>query len=397
MCAVANPAESQSTAPSRVLVLAPDFAPSIGGIQMLVHRVAERLPTAVAVVIAPRIQGAPAFDRESRLAIRRVRPVLGRSRLRKAALVVTMACAALREVRRSRFDVVLCAHVIAAPAAWLVARVARIPYVVWVYADEMVSPWRFWNWAFRKADRIVAISGHSRELAVRAGAPPDRTVIVSGGVDLPVVGAEPPPGAPDGQGGRILLTVSRMDPIYKGHDVVIRSLPLVSARVPDIRYVMVGDGRFAQYYRRLAHALGVEDRVTFAGRVSDEIRNWWLARCDVFVMLSRVTALDGGGEGFGIGFLEANAWNKPVVAGRAGGSIDAVEDGVSGYLVDPEDVAEVAETLIRLLSDRDLAERLGRQGRRRLEERFRWDVIAGEMERVLLDTAGRRSSRVCAR
>ncbi len=374
-----------------MLVLAPDFPPSVGGIQTLVHRVAVRFPTIVPVVIAPRIPGVCAFDRESTLTIRRVRPATGRSRLRKAILLVTMTCAALREVWRSRFDAVLCAHVIVAPVGWLLARLAGIPYVAWVYADELVSPWRFWQWALRAADRVVAISGYSRELALRAGAAPDRTVIVFNGADLPSLDPGRPPRLPDGREGRVLLTVSRMDPLYKGHDVVIRSLPLVAARVPDVRYVMVGDGRFSGYYRRLVQALGVGDRVTFTGRVSDEVRDSWLAHCDVFVLLSRVTTLDGGGEGFGIAFLEANGWGKPVVAGRAGGATDAVEDGVSGYLVDPESVPDVVEALVRLLSDRDLAERLGRQGRRRLEERFSWDVIAARMEQVLLETTrGRR-------
>jgi phosphatidylinositol alpha-1,6-mannosyltransferase len=104
-------------------------------------------------------------------------------------------------------------------------------------------------------------------------------------------------------------------------------------------------------------------------------------------MLSRVNRLDGGGEGFGIAFLEANAWEKPVVAGAAGGAVDAVADGVSGVLVTADDVHEVADVLVRLLMDAELCKRLGQQGRRRVEEQFSWPRISAEIENALLGTS----------
>jgi glycosyltransferase involved in cell wall biosynthesis len=305
-----------------------------------------------------------------------------------------MAVAGLRTVLQARFTAVLCAHVIAAPVAWLVARVAGVPYVVWVYADELVSPWRFWRWALKAADRVIAISGHSRALAIKAGADPERTVIVPCGADVPSLDGPPPSRDRDAIEGRVVLTVSRMDDLYKGHDVMLRSLPMVASQVPDVRYVMVGDGRYATYYRRLAEALGIGEHVVFAGRATETLRDWWYRRCDVFVMLSRVSLLDGGGEGFGIAFLEASAWEKPVIAGAAGGSVDAVADGTSGLLVTADDAREVADALIRLLGDAELARCLGRQGRKRVEERFSWPVISREIEDAVLGTWRRRASAV---
>ena len=95
-------------------------------------------------------------------------------------------------------------------------------------------------------------------------------------------------------------------------------------------------------------------------------------------MASRIEG--SSAEGFGIVFLEAGTLSKPVVGGRAGGIPDAVEDGVSGLLVDPEDPGEIAEAITRILTDPELAARLGGQGRTRVEERFTWDAV---IERII--------------
>jgi len=92
------------------------------------------------------------------------------------------------------------------------------------------------------------------------------------------------------------------------------------------------------------------------------------------------------GEGFGIVYLEANAYGKPVVAGNVAGPLNAVADGVSGMLVDPTDPAAVGEAVTRLLLDRDLAQRLGRGGAARARD-FAWPVIAGKVEAALLELA----------
>ena len=91
------------------------------------------------------------------------------------------------------------------------------------------------------------------------------------------------------------------------------------------------------------------------------------AACDIFAMPSRALSQRDGIEGFGIVFLEAAAASKPVVGGRSGGIPEAVHDGVTGRLVDPDDVDQLAEVLIDLLRDRDLAARLGTNGRRKVE------------------------------
>jgi len=186
--------------------------------------------------------------------------------------------------------------------------------------------------------------------------------------------------------GSLLLTVARMDDLYKGHDTMLRAMPLIAARVPNVRWMVVGDGPSRSYYEKMAHARGVQDYVSFAGSVSRMERDRLLASCDVFVMVSRDRKIDGGGEGFGLVYLEANAFGKPVVAGRVAGALDAVVDGVTGLLVDPEDELEVAEAVVSLLTNPELAARLGRQGQARVRACFTWEKTATAVEDVLLRT-----------
>jgi phosphatidylinositol alpha-1,6-mannosyltransferase len=131
--------------------------------------------------------------------------------------------------------------------------------------------------------------------------------------------------------------------------VLIGALAGIRARIPDVEWVVIGEGPLRSRLEALASSAGVAQSVRFLGEVSESERNLWLRRADVFAMPSR-----HDGEGFGIAYLEASAYGKPVLAGNVAGALDAVADGVSGLLVDPSDPAAVGEALTRLLLDRGL-------------------------------------------
>src|SRR5207253_143715 len=97
-----------------------------------------------------------------------------------------------------------------------------------------------------------------------------------------------------------IITVARLVDRYKGFDVTIRALPLVRARVPGARWIVVGDGSLRGELQAMADSEGVADCVTFAGALDDAGRDEWLDRADVFVMPSRLMPYGLGGEGFGI-------------------------------------------------------------------------------------------------
>jgi phosphatidylinositol alpha-1,6-mannosyltransferase len=179
---------------------------------------------------------------------------------------------------------------------------------------------------------------------------------------------------------RLLVSIARLVP-RKGLDTVLRALPQVAAAIPDVRYVVAGDGPDRERLRALAAELDVAERVSFVGAVPASELPLWYSLGDVFVMPSRSEPPDV--EGFGIVFLEAAAAERAVVAARAGGVPDAVAHGVSGLLVRPDDPGELSAALIELLNDPARRAELGRRGRERVLSGFTWDHVAEHVFRAL--------------
>ena len=174
----------------------------------------------------------------------------------------------------------------------------------------------------------------------------------------------------------------------KGHDIVLKALPLVLKSIPNLSYLIVGEGPYRTHLMELCRELKLDSVVTFIGFAYDEELVMYYNLCDVFVMPNReIFNSTDSVEGFGITFIEANACNKPVIGGRSGGAIEAVKDGVTGFLVDPQNENEVAEKIIFLLQDEELARKMGKDGRKRVEKDFSWENRANELAEQLTKEA----------
>ncbi len=179
---------------------------------------------------------------------------------------------------------------------------------------------------------------------------------------------------------KIILTVARLYP-RKGHDMVLQALVEIKKRFPEVLYLIVGEGTNRKYLEDIVVSLNLADNVVFTGEVPDIID--YLDLCNVFVMASRE---DEGVEGFGIVYLEAMARGKPVIGSRHGGIPEVISDGVTGYLVNPHDVSEIASTIIRVLSDPSTAKKMGDNGRKTVESNFTTDLMAKKLLHALIDT-----------
>ncbi len=361
----------------RLLVITPDFPPARGGIQVLSHRLAAGMEGFRTRVVAADAPGAAEFDAADDLAVRRVRtdPRLGKGRN------IALNAAACAEALRFRPQLTLSVHIVASPAAALVRRVTGAPTVQYFHAKEIGAKPTLAAFAARRAQATIAVSAYTSRLIAATGGTAGATSLIPPGVDLPPE-AEPLP-----EPRPTLLTIARLEDRYKGHDVIVRALPLIRAAVPDVQWIVIGDGPLRSGLERLAVAHGVEDAVHFLGAVSDAERNAWLRRAHALAMPSRLPDGDFAGEGFGIVYLEAGAYGKPVLAGNVAGALDAVADGESGLLVDPADHLAVAAAATKLLRDRELAQRLGAAGRARAQG-FAWPRICGRVEALLLAQLG---------
>jgi phosphatidyl-myo-inositol dimannoside synthase len=360
----------------RVLVLTPDFPPARGGIQVLVHRLVRHARQSRMRVVTLDAPQAELFDRREELDVRRLPRVRGS----RSAAIALLNGAALREALAFRPDVVLSAHIVTSPAARAIRSAMRVPVVQYLYADEARARPRLTTFAMRHADATVALSRHTRDLAIAAGGEPARVHRIPPGVDLPA------PSRAERAGRPTILTIARLGERYKGHDTLTRAMPLIRARVPEAEWVIVGDGPLRPELERLAAAHGLNGHARFVGQASDAERDAWLDRAHVFAMPSRLRAGGGGGEGFGIAYLEAGAHELPVVAGNVAGALDAVVDQETGLLVDPTDHVAVADALAELLLDPGRAAVLGRAGAARAGG-FTWPKIAGRVEELLLRVA----------
>jgi glycosyltransferase involved in cell wall biosynthesis len=246
------------------------------------------------------------------------------------------------------FDLVVCGHVNLLPLALLAAWRYRAPLLLCAYGIDVWAPPS--NLATARACRLidgcVSIS-HVTAQRFRSWAPagPARDWVLPNAIELDRFS----PGPKDPallaryglQGRTVIATLARLDANerMKGVDEVLEVLPRLTRAHPGLAYLVMGDGSDKPRLEEKAKAMGVMDRVVFAGRIKEAEKQHHYRLADAFVMPSR-------GEGFGFVFLEALACGVPVVASAIDGGREAVRDGMLGTLVDPrrpEDVARGIE------------------------------------------------------
>lgn len=216
-----------------------------------------------------------------------------------------------------------------------------------------------------RADKVVAVSSFTCDaLTEKMELSPEKIALIHNGVDTERF----TPGAVsadlvkrhDLEGKRVVLTVGRLVS-RKGIDNAIRAVGKVARDMPNVRHLIVGDGECRSELQKIIDEEGLAGIVTLIGKASDDDLLQYFRLCDLFLLPNR-TMPDGDTEGFGLVFREANACAKPVIGGRAGGVVEAVIDGESGFIVDGHDVNAIASAIKMLLADSALAARMSATG-----------------------------------
>ncbi|MGC9318166.1 MAG: glycosyltransferase family 4 protein [Armatimonadota bacterium] len=384
-----------------ILFIADDFPPDVGGIQTYaceLARATAQLGEEVAVV-ASRQEASQAVDGELPYPVVRV-PTGGGY----VAAAMNLA-AGVEQARQILHEPPRCLVATKwspeGPAAILAWRMLRCTMVLIGHGGEFchtggnIVKWLAQRVVLRRMDLFLANSEYTAELFRRAGAPRERIGIIYGGVrperfecsadQVAAVRREL------GVGDRpMLLTVSRLVE-RKGHETVLRALPRVLAEVPEALYVIVGDGPTAERLAEVAEELGVAGSVILAGHVEEARLPAVHCAADVFVMPSHPVRAELA-EGLGLAFLDAAAAATPCVGTHFGGIPDAIVDGETGLLVEPQDEQALGASLVRLLSEPETALRMGEAGRERVRREFTWRRVAerflAELSRI--DSGGSR-------
>lgn len=294
------------------------------------------------------------------------------------------AMAALKAARR-KAKLVLAGHPNLAPVVRLMKLVApRMKSIVCTHGVEVWEPLpTMRRAALRKANLVLAPSQYTADhVKGDQGVAAERMRVQPWALDpqfeaLAANGANsgPPPNFPKGQ---VILTVGRwlMSERYKGMDTLITALPKLLTRWPDLQLVAVGQGDDKDWLGDLAEENGVQRHVHFLTGLSYAQLAACYAACDVFALPSR-------GEGFGLVYLEAMACGKPVIGGAHGGAPEVIEDGVTGYLVQHGDAVQLATSIETLLANPELAREMGRRGKQRVENEFRFSVFSKSLKKIL--------------
>jgi phosphatidylinositol alpha-1,6-mannosyltransferase len=282
------------------------------------------------------------------------------------------------------------------PARWVSVVHGGVPYGIIVHGTELLlieAKIRRSNFKRRTAGSIlknaaviVAISRWTADLA--------RDVLRSLELDIPIetvsLGTTPEhfrPGVDTSRvlgkyelyGGPWLLTVARLE-WHKGIDTVMRALPAIRAEHPGTRYAIAGVGDRLPQLQQLQRDLGLGDAVRFLGAVPDDELPALYNAATLYVGISR--RYDLMAEGFGISLVEASACGLAVVGGRSGGVPDAVREGETGILVDPDDPHAVAAGVNELLANPERRQQLGAAGRKAVESYYNWDRVVRDLVEI---------------
>jgi phosphatidylinositol alpha-1,6-mannosyltransferase len=368
----------------RHLLVTNDFPPKVGGIQSYLWELWRRLDPERTTVLTTPYRGAVDFDAAQPIRVER-----------DWAKVLLPTRALVRRIDRlaAEVDADLVLLDPALPLGHLGPWLER-PYGVVVHGAEVTVPGRVPGTrqmlarVLRDARLVVAAGGYPAAEAARAAGRDLPTVVIPPGVDTTrfhPLDEHARRAAREHLGLRpdapLVLGLSRLVP-RKGFDVLVEAAAVLAPRHPGLEVAIVGAGRDRGRLERLArrHA----SPVRFLGRLPEADLALVHATADCFAMLCRDRWAGLEQEGFGIVFLEAAASGVPQVAGRSGGSAEAVLDGGTGLVVDtPKDVAAVVRALDTLLGDDALRARLGEAARQRAVTEFDYDVLARRLQTAL--------------
>ena len=379
---------------ARHLLVTNDFPPKVGGIQVYLWELWRRLdPSTFAVLTASSHPEATTFDLEQAGAGVQI------IRAERRALLPTPSTVAL--IRRVAEDVGA-DFLVVDPAfpLGLAAPAVGLPFGVVLHGAEVTIPGRL---PLTKP-ALAAVLGRARFAVCAGGYPADEAKRAAGRRMPPVV--DVPPGVDTARfvpfdaarraearkalglpvDALVVTSVSRLVP-RKGMDVLVEAAAALAPTFPSLVVAIGGEGRDRQ--RLEARATALHAPVRFLGRVADESLPVLYGAADVFAMACRNRWWGLEQEGFGIVFLEAAATGVAQVAGRSGGAGEAVEDGVTGLVVDdPDDPGALARALRHLLADPGLRLRMGHAARDRAEKSFGYDTLAPRLAAALADVPG---------
>lgn len=371
-----------------ILLVTNDFGPRAGGIETFVIGLLERMPSGEVVVYTSSQEGSADFDQrwKSEFGVEVIRD-------RSSILLPTpRVIKNLRNILRAR-SITKVWFGAAAPlglsARWL--RKAGATHIVALTHGHEVWWSKVWpfSWAMSEIARSIDVATYLGEFTKEAIAPRfnDRNKLrkIAPGIDTEHFKPSDPSklrrelGIDDRP---TIISVGRL--VHrKGQDRLVEAMSRIVKELPNALLVFVGEGPHRKVLDRLVKKYELQEHVRFIGRIHYADLPRYIALGDVFAMPSRSRLLGLEVEGLGIVYLEASACGLPVVGGSSGGAPDAVKDGITGFVVDGNNIDEIAERTTKLLRDHQLRKAMGQAGREWAVAEWRWQRWSSEFNETL--------------
>lgn len=233
------------------------------------------------------------------------------------------------------------------------------------------------NYVLKTAAKIIITQPGYLQSSSHLAKYRDKIEVIPNGVDVEKF---QPIQASDNEDKSTIFFLSVLDEFhkYKGLDYLLEALKIVKNNVPDVKLIVGGKGVLLDHHQEMAASLGLKDNVEFAGFIPDEEIADYYSQASVFVLPS-ISSLQ---EGFGIVALEALACQTPVVTTDIVGVAHDLKQIKGGIVIPPRDTHKLADAITQILSDAQMQKEMGQRGRKLVQEKYTWKVVASSMEKV---------------
>lgn len=233
------------------------------------------------------------------------------------------------------------------------------------------------NYVLKTAAKIIITQPGYLQSSSHLAKYQDKIEVIPNGVDVEKF---QPIQASDNEDKSTIFFLSVLDEFhkYKGLDYLLEALKIVKNNVPDVKLIVGGKGVLLDHHQEMAASLGLKDNVEFAGFIPDEEIADYYSQASVFVLPS-ISSLQ---EGFGIVALEALACQTPVVTTDIVGVAHDLKQIKGGIVIPPRDTHKLADAITQILSDAQMQKEMGQRGRKLVQEKYTWKVVASSMEKV---------------
>ncbi|MCX6782194.1 MAG: glycosyltransferase family 4 protein [Candidatus Magasanikbacteria bacterium] len=367
----------------KTLIITLEYPPQVGGIASYVNNLASHLPAQETFVYAPKMKGDALYDGKNGWRVFRMKPYFSFFWPRW----IRMYWQVRKIVKRQKIGRLMIQHVLPAGyIGFLIMKSMKVPYYIFMHGSDLEvglkKKRRKLSMVCRYAEKVIVSSiflknkllsriDDLKNVSVVYPAPGDNFLAE---VDQSIIAETKAQLAL--QGKKVIITVSRLAE-GKGFPHLIRLLPQILKRVPNAAWLIIGDGQKKQEIIDLVQKNNLQNVVRFLGQIENELLPLYYHLADLFVLLTHRD--ETAEEGWGTVFMEAAACGLPVVAGSVGGVDEAVENLVTGLLVDTYQDTQVVSAVAELLLKSDYARQMGRAGRERVLQDFTWEKQAAKI------------------